>query len=242
MHGKTSTARQASTGGNACRAATGCGAAAPAVHDDPRAGRARAAARVPPFPDAQGNSFGNRWPRQSFLELGALPGAVPCARLHARQILWEWRLTGLGDSTELLVTELVTNAVRISREEPVRLWLLADRTRVMILVWDSSPLPPVRMSSGDEDENGRGLLLVDTLSAQWNWYFPPRPTGGKVVWALIQPELERHFLAAASVTCSDGSGTPVERAAGDPGDGQRDHDRCPLVGAGMGMKVMHRPV
>ena|ERR1035438_767306 len=34
--------------------------------------------------------FAARWPCQSFLELGALPGAAPCARLHARQVLWEW--------------------------------------------------------------------------------------------------------------------------------------------------------
>jgi anti-sigma regulatory factor (Ser/Thr protein kinase) len=188
MHGKTSAARQASSGGNARHAPAACRTAAPVMHDDPRARRPRAAVRVPPFPDAQGNSFADRWPLQSFLELGALPGAVPCARLHARQILWEWRLTGLSDSAELLVTELVTNAVKISREQPVRLWLLADRTRLMILVWDSSPLPPVRMNSGDDDENGRGLLLVETLSTQWNWYFPPLERGGKVVWALIHPE------------------------------------------------------
>jgi hypothetical protein len=32
----------------------------------------------------------DQWPLQSFLELGALPGAVPCARLHTRHLLWEW--------------------------------------------------------------------------------------------------------------------------------------------------------
>jgi hypothetical protein len=35
-------------------------------------------------------SFAAQWPLRSFLELGALPGAVPYARLHARQVLWEW--------------------------------------------------------------------------------------------------------------------------------------------------------
>jgi hypothetical protein len=56
-----------------------------------------------------------QWPLQSFLEPGALPGAVPCARLHARQVLWEWGLTALSESTELLLSELVTNAVQVSR-------------------------------------------------------------------------------------------------------------------------------
>lgn len=50
------------------------------------------------------------WPLRSYLELGALPTAVPCARLHARQLVWEWGLNGLAANTELLVSELVTNA------------------------------------------------------------------------------------------------------------------------------------
>jgi len=51
-------------------------------------------------------------PLRSYLELGALPTAVPCARLHARQLVWEWGLDGLAESSELLVSELVTNAVQ----------------------------------------------------------------------------------------------------------------------------------
>jgi hypothetical protein len=50
-------------------------------------------------------------------------------------MLWEWRLTGLSDIAELLISELVTNAAQISRADgqitPVRLWVLADRTRVL---------------------------------------------------------------------------------------------------------------
>ena len=65
------------------------------------------------------------WPYRTSLELGALPSAVPCARLHTRQVLWEWRLTGLAHSAELLVSELVTNAITASRSAgsdcPVRL-------------------------------------------------------------------------------------------------------------------------
>jgi hypothetical protein len=45
----------------------------------------------------------SQWPLHSFLELGALPGAVPCARLHTRHLLWEWGLATLTDSTELVV-------------------------------------------------------------------------------------------------------------------------------------------
>lgn len=115
-----------------------------------------------------------------------LGGAVPCSRLHARQVLWEWGLTALSESTELLLSELVTNAVQVSRTMMqatlVRLWLLSDRAQVVILVWDASPQPPVRMDTSDEAENGRGLLLVEVISARWGWHFP-QDIGGKVVWA-----------------------------------------------------------
>jgi anti-sigma regulatory factor (Ser/Thr protein kinase) len=129
------------------------------------------------------------WPLRDFLELGALPSAVPCARLHARQVLWEWGIGNLGDSAELLVTELITNAVRASREagrvSAVRLWLLSDSAQVLILVWDSSPRPPVRTDAGDEAEHGRGLMLVDALSEQWGWY-SREDSDGKVVWAITR--------------------------------------------------------
>jgi len=132
-----------------------------------------------------------RWPCQSFLELGALPGAVPCARLHARQVLWEWGLTSFSESAELLVSELVTNAMRISHATaqyaPVRIWVMSDRAQVVIFVWDASPLPPVPAEVGDDAENGRGLLIVQAVSAQWGWEFP-HELGGKVVWAQVCPE------------------------------------------------------
>jgi anti-sigma regulatory factor (Ser/Thr protein kinase) len=190
MNGKTSTASQASAGGHARHAGTSQWTPAPVVQDNPRVTPARNTARLLPPPDAAGNSFGDRWPLHSFLDLGALPSAVPCARLHVREMLWEWRLSELADSTELIVSELVTNAIVISRADahgaPVRLWLLSDGVSVLIVVWDASPMPPVRMSTGENDESGRGLLLVETLSERWSFYFPPRPRGGKAIWALVE--------------------------------------------------------
>lgn len=135
--------------------------------------------------------FAARWPWQSCLELGALPGAVPCARLHARQVLWEWGLTALSDTTELLVSELVTNAIQVSRatapDTAIRLWLVCDTARVLILVWDACAAPPIPTDASGGAENGRGLLLVEALSARWGCQFPPG-TDGKVVWALICPD------------------------------------------------------
>jgi anti-sigma regulatory factor (Ser/Thr protein kinase) len=142
--------------------------------------------RIPPLTDPQGNDVTGRWPLCSFLELGALPSAVPCARLHTRQLAWEWQLTGLSQDAELMVSEIMTNAIQITQADrqtaPVRLWLLADRTQMLILVWDASPLPPVPVSTSDDTENGRGLLLVDTLSTRWGHFLHHT---GKVVWALL---------------------------------------------------------
>jgi anti-sigma regulatory factor (Ser/Thr protein kinase) len=131
----------------------------------------------------------DRWPLQDFLELGALAGAVPCARLHARHLLREWGIGHLGNNAELLVTELVTNAVRASREmtrtHAVRLWLLSDSAQILILVWDASPQPPVLTDVPDDAEHGRGLMLVDAVSEQWGWY--SREDGdGKFVWAITR--------------------------------------------------------
>jgi anti-sigma regulatory factor (Ser/Thr protein kinase) len=128
------------------------------------------------------------WPLQSFLELGPLASAVPRARRHVRQLLREWNLTDSGETAELVVSELLTNAVHATCAAeliaPVRLWLLSDLGNVLILVWDSSPQPPVRIDAADDAENGRGLQLVEAISERWNWYVP-HDLRGKVVWAQL---------------------------------------------------------
>lgn len=131
------------------------------------------------------------WPHQSYLKLGAFTGAVPCARLHARLIAHEWNLGELAETAELLVSELITNAVNtsqaIQQDYPVRLWLLSDKTRMLVLVWDGNPAGPVLRNVSDDAEGGRGLVLVDALSSQWSWYAHPQ-LGGKVVWCEITPD------------------------------------------------------
>lgn len=128
--------------------------------------------------------------RRSALVLGALPTAVPCARLHARQVLWEWGLSESAETAELLLSELVTNAVQAAQatvnDLPVNVRLSADRDRLLIEVWDSNGQPPVpRVLENDfpalDAESGRGLFLVETLSERWGWY-PTRNPEGKVTW------------------------------------------------------------
>ena len=151
--------------------------------------------RVPPFAAQWAERLAGEWPLHSFLELGALDGAVPSARLHARHILREWGQAALADDAELVVSELVTNGVQASRamtHAAIRLWLVSDRTQVVICVWDACPQPPVRMDAAEEAENGRGLLLVEAVSTQWGWFhaepMSPSPDAahGKIVWSIVQ--------------------------------------------------------
>jgi anti-sigma regulatory factor (Ser/Thr protein kinase) len=136
----------------------------------------------------QRTSMADDWPLQTYLELGALPSAVPCARSHAREVLWEWGLSELSETVELLVSELVTNAVKTTRAMSdsfvVRFRLLADNSHVMIIVWDANPEPPARVNATDDDESGRGLLLVEALSKKWDWYVLPE-FRGKEIWAIV---------------------------------------------------------
>ena len=140
-------------------------------------------------------------PLRSYLELGALPTAVPCARLHAKQLVWEWGLIGLAATAELLVSELVTNAVQAmagqGNQAAVRLRLSSDNARFVIEVWDADPRPPAPKDLGADgvpdlaEEGGRGLFLVAALSVRWDWYLTEEPTG-KVVWCELEadrPEL-----------------------------------------------------
>lgn len=131
------------------------------------------------------------WPLRDTLELGAQPGAVPSARLHARAIVYEWARRHRRH-VELLVAELVSNAVQASASvtgpayPPVFLRLSSDWQCLLIEVWDASSDPPVVAAVDLMAESGRGLQLVEALSAKWSWYFPE--TGGKVVWSEVRPE------------------------------------------------------
>ncbi|NUK08044.1 SpoIIE family protein phosphatase [Streptomyces lunaelactis] len=104
----------------------------------------------------------------------AAPGR---ARRLARRALARWGLEELSDSVELLVSEVVTNAVRYA-ERPVTLRLL--RTDVLRCeVGDDSPQLPRQRRARDTDEGGRGLFLVNRLARRWG---ATRLSTGKVVW------------------------------------------------------------
>lgn len=128
----------------------------------------------------------------SHIELGPIASSVRTARLHMRMAMQEWRFSQdfIAD-TELLVSELVTNAVLASRAltlplpSPVHLWLKAGFKRITITVWDGNPqLPVLKQDVPADEEHGRGLLIVQSLAGNWGWFEPAR-IGGKCVWCEV---------------------------------------------------------
>jgi anti-sigma regulatory factor (Ser/Thr protein kinase) len=124
------------------------------------------------------------------LTLGAIDTSPRTARVVARSLLAEWGLAGLADSVELVVGELVTNAVYASMghdmPRSVQFRISARGSCVLVEVWDDDPgVPIVQEQMRTDSENGRGLLLVASVSARWGW---KRLQKGKVVWAEVRED------------------------------------------------------
>ncbi len=145
----------------------------------------RAVTEHPPDRPARGSTAGTALHRASFLELAPLPGAVPCARLHAVHVLHEWGLRAMAEDAALIVSELITNAVDASivlpARPPIALRLLASEKSLVIEAWDQNPLDVEPRETTPDAECGRGLTVVAALSDRWG----SKRTGPrrKVVWA-----------------------------------------------------------
>jgi hypothetical protein len=155
--------------------------------------------RIPPDPalPQERQNWQAAWPRQDYLELAAVAGAVPSARHHVRLVLREWLVidptlsTDQAHDIEQIAAELVANAVAATsavqwapKQPPVRLWLLGRTAATMVAIWDASTAVPIPQAPAEGEESGRGLLLVGALS-RWGYYLAPPGYGGKVVHALL---------------------------------------------------------
>jgi anti-sigma regulatory factor (Ser/Thr protein kinase) len=119
------------------------------------------------------------------------PEQVGMARCLVRAVL---EYLGLGDyapDAETVASELVTNAIQHARSSGVADKVRVTLTRVRkgeaigIAVTDSSPLPPVKRDTTTGSEHGRGLQIVEALSADWGWN---HEKGGKSVYAILGKE------------------------------------------------------
>jgi len=162
-------------------------------------------------PDARslaGPAIGSAWqparpgqPRpinSGTLALVTLPTSPFWARRYTRSFLDSCRgmSEGTAEVAVLIVSELVTNAVRFSGD-PARTLRYSERADaglialslryfadgLLIEVFDTDTNAPVLCNADTDAENGRGLMLVDGLAKEWSYFFPPG--GGKVVYCVL---------------------------------------------------------
>lgn len=111
------------------------------------------------------------------------PRSVPLARRELRRTLVGWGLCGVEDAASLVLSELLTNAVRHARvpgrEVETRFLRIPGGLRVE--VHDASEKRPLMTQPESDADGGRGLPLVDTLSDRWG--VSDRSGPGKLVWA-----------------------------------------------------------
>jgi anti-sigma regulatory factor (Ser/Thr protein kinase) len=125
-------------------------------------------------------------------ELALRPESVKTARDFTASTLRGWGMAWLAGDAVLVVSELVTNALRHNtsshggREDQVRLRLLAQDPYLMCLVADPGYAIPRPRNAATGAETGRGLQVVDSCCSRWGWHL--LDDGGKVVWALLPRE------------------------------------------------------
>jgi PAS domain S-box-containing protein len=119
-------------------------------------------------------------------DLASDPAAVAGARAEATKKLAAWGLRDIAFTTELIISELVTNAVRYGHP-PIRLRLIRDSVLICEVSDRSSTAPHMRRAR-TFDEGGRGLLLVAQFATRWG---TRQYAGGKVIWAEVALSDER---------------------------------------------------
>lgn len=113
------------------------------------------------------------------------------AREFATTTLRSWGLADLVDDAVVIISELVTNAIRhglppyaaAAGEPPIKLTLVRQGGFVVCIVSDPSDQCPKVRAADDICENGRGLHVIEALSRVWGW--TPLPGIGKAVWAAL---------------------------------------------------------
>lgn len=128
--------------------------------------------------------------------LSPVPEEARTARQFVRDLLSYWELGYLADDAELIIAELVGNAIRhglrtaphvisLGGETPaLRLCLLRRTGEVMLAVTDPSGEAPAPRAASADGESGRGLQIVGALSHVWGW--SPMEGSGKAVWAVLK--------------------------------------------------------
>ena len=121
-------------------------------------------------------------PLQVELTLPRHPASVGAARRFLGRTCEEWHLEGCADAGSLVVSELAANAVQHTVDQ-IRVTLVSDGSSLRIGVRDQTREAPATVAADIESLNGRGLVVVEALSAACGAL--PTGDGGKLVWARI---------------------------------------------------------
>ena len=119
--------------------------------------------------------------------LPSTPYSVQMARFYIRAALTYHDLGRFAEDAEMVASELVTNAIKHAGASKFGLEVVrvAGPGAVAVIVTDPSPHPPVKRDPPGGTEHGRGLSIVDALSASWGW----RPEDlGKAVYVILAKE------------------------------------------------------
>jgi anti-sigma regulatory factor (Ser/Thr protein kinase) len=119
--------------------------------------------------------------------LPSTPYSVQMARFYVRAALGYHDLGDYAADVEMVTSELVSNAITHAGAPAINLELIRVEGpgSVMVVVTDSSPRHPVKLDPAEDAQHGRGLQVVEALSARWGW---TRRDPGKAVFAILTRE------------------------------------------------------
>ena len=141
-------------------------------------------------------------PRRSIRSWRPDASVVTEARIHTRRVAAEWGAAQAGD-IELIVSELITNAVEASQPDwTITLRLFADDECFLVCVWDESDELPVIREAAQDAPDGRGLVIVETLSESCGYIVGLH--GGKTVWSRLPMTAMNVYLRGAAATSRGG--------------------------------------
>lgn len=118
------------------------------------------------------------------VRLGTGPAAAAEARRQVREAVFTWEVRVDPDVAVLLVSELVTNAIRHEASGTVMLAVSCSRDQLRVDVHDTSRALPAAVDAPGDAETGRGLMLVAALATEWGFYRTP---AGKAVYFTLVP-------------------------------------------------------
>jgi anti-sigma regulatory factor (Ser/Thr protein kinase) len=122
------------------------------------------------------------------IRLATGPAAPAEARGEVRAAIQSWEVPVDLDIADLLISELVTNAIRHEAGETILLAISCSSGQLRVDVHDTSCALPMQVDAPADAETGRGLTLVASLSDEWGYYLTP---GGKAVYFALSSGSDR---------------------------------------------------